>query len=264
MSFLPAPWVERIGTALARWHLRACTSVGARTVLRGPPIVLNSGVVVIGDDFSLSSAPVRSHLVASGTMRIGDRVHIGGGAAISCVGEIEIGDDVSIGDFAMIFDSDFHVADDIGAIAAPKPIRIAQGVRVGHRVVILPGSTIGAGAVVKAGSVISGVIPDNAIVEGNPARPSRPNDGSSREASLLDIPSLVMQVLGLTSLPDVQDGPKQIAKWDSFGSLRLIVAIEERFGVALSEDQFKSARSIGELAAHVKAAQRTGWHEPIQ
>lgn len=227
-------------------------------MLRGAPFIVNSGELRIGDDFYLSSAPVRSHLNVVGRMRIGNRVRIGGGAAISCRGAIEIEDDVSIGDFAIILDSDFHVATDISTEAPPKPILISRGVRIGHRVVVLPGSTIGAGAIVKAGSVISGVIPENAAVEGNPARQSLPDDGSIRpsEASPSDVPALVMRVLGLSALPDIEDGPQQIARWDSLGALRIIVAIEERFGVALSEDQFKATRSIGDLMAQVASGTR--------
>jgi acyl carrier protein len=63
-----------------------------------------------------------------------------------------------------------------------------------------------------------------------------------------------MQVLSLPSIPDASAGPEQIAQWDSLGALRLIVAIEDTFGIALGEDQMKAARSIRDLATHVEAA----------
>ena len=51
--------------------------------------------------------------------------------------------------------------------AAP---RILRGARVGGGSVLLPGVTIGANALVGAGSVVTKDVPDRAIVVGNPAR----------------------------------------------------------------------------------------------
>jgi acetyltransferase-like isoleucine patch superfamily enzyme/acyl carrier protein len=220
-------------------------------------LVHNSGELVIGDDFQMVSTPVRSHLWVTGKMRIGNRVRIGAGAAISALGNVEIADDVSMGDFVIVMDSDFHVADDFHANAVPRPVRIGAGARLGHRVVVLPGSSVGAKAVVVAGSVVSGDVADGAVVEGNPARPRfRGQDAGGEPSAVADVPRLVMQVLALQSLPEASAGPEQIAQWDSLGALRLIVAIEETFGITLAEDQMKASRSIRDLAAHVEAARR--------
>ncbi len=48
--------------------------------------------------------------------------------------------------------------------------RILRGARVGGGSVLLPGVTIGANALVGAGSVVTKDVPDRAIVLGNPAR----------------------------------------------------------------------------------------------
>jgi acetyltransferase-like isoleucine patch superfamily enzyme len=251
-------WVEqlrdRYGEAVDRRRLRACTAVGSRPMLRGAPFVHNSGILLIGDDFCLNSYPVRSHLFVTGSLRIGNRVRIGSGAAISCMGELEIRDDVSIGAFSIILDSNFHVAEDFRANAAPKRICVGKGASLGHRVVVLPGSTLGAGVVVRAGSVVSGDVPDGAVVEGNPARARLERDDLA-EVDARNVPTLVMHVLGLSSVPDLQHGPGQIPQWDSLGALRLIVALEEELGVALAEDQVKAVRSIRELMDHVEAVQ---------
>jgi acetyltransferase-like isoleucine patch superfamily enzyme len=229
--------------------------VGKGPVLQGAPRITNWGELVIGDDFRMISTPVQSHLWVSGRMRIGSRVRVGAGAAISALGSVDIGDDVSMGNFVIIMDSDFHVAENTEVNAVPRPVRIGDGARLGHRTVVMPGSTVGARAVVVAGSVVSGEVPEGAVVEGNPARARlRGADAGGDPPDAIDVPRLVMQVLALPSLPDASAGPTQIAQWDSLGALRLIVAIEETFGIALAEDEMKAARSIRDLATRVEAA----------
>ena len=52
----------------------------------------------------------------------------------------------------------------------PKPIIVGSDVLIGFRATILPGVTIGHGAVVGAGSVVPSDVPPYAIVAGNPAQ----------------------------------------------------------------------------------------------
>ena len=51
-----------------------------------------------------------------------------------------------------------------------QPVRIGNDVWIGANSVILPGSTVGNGAVIAAGSVVKMNVPDFAIVGGNPAK----------------------------------------------------------------------------------------------
>ena len=50
-----------------------------------------------------------------------------------------------------------------------KPITIEDGAWVGMQSLILPGVTLGQGAVVSAGSVVTSSVPPNTLVAGNPA-----------------------------------------------------------------------------------------------
>jgi acetyltransferase-like isoleucine patch superfamily enzyme len=245
-------WLEEV---LARRRLHACNALGRRPVVRGAPMIYNTGKLVIGDDFSLNSVPIRSHLVVTGSMRIGNRVRIGAGATVSCLESVEISDDVIVGAFVIILDSDYHMAEDVSAEAIPRPVRIAEGVRIGHHVTILPGSTIGKGARLRSGSVVSGEARENAVLEGNPARPAGNHDFAG-DARTADVPKMAMQVLGLSRVPGVHDGPMTIPEWDSLGALRLIVALEETYGIALSEDEFKGARTLLDLMEHIEEARR--------
>ncbi|NOH50889.1 sugar O-acetyltransferase [Vibrio rotiferianus] len=56
-----------------------------------------------------------------------------------------------------------------------KPIYIADKVWIGANVVVLPGVSIGFGAVVGAGSVVTQDVPENTVVVGNPARVVKEN-----------------------------------------------------------------------------------------
>ena len=51
-----------------------------------------------------------------------------------------------------------------------EPVYINDDVWIGSRAIILPGVSVGKGAVVAAGAVVTQNVPDFAIVGGNPAK----------------------------------------------------------------------------------------------
>jgi len=53
---------------------------------------------------------------------------------------------------------------------------VKKGASIGANSIILPGLTVGERALIGAGSVITGDVPDNAVVAGNPARILRYRD----------------------------------------------------------------------------------------
>jgi serine acetyltransferase len=241
--------LDRAKSAL--W-LRKVTRCGEGVVVDGQPLIVNAGEMTIGDGARLSSRPVQSHFVLgdNAVLEIGKRVSVSYGAAVSAQSEVRIGDDTTIGPFVVIMDSDFHVVGDRAAHSVPTPIRIGRNVTIEARVTVLRGSTIGDGARIKSGSVVSGHIPASAVVGGVPAR-SLVQESPSQKA---DLPTLVMRVLNLAVLPDLKDGPDQIPQWDSLGSLKLLLALEQTFGVTIGERQLKSAQSVAGLAEIVRVA----------
>lgn len=68
-----------------------------------------------------------------------------------------------------------------------------------------------------------------------------------------DMCDLVQAVLGLSSRPSPDQGPGQIPEWDSLGALRLLLAIEDAYGVSISEAQMRSDTTIAALSAMVAA-----------
>ena len=51
-----------------------------------------------------------------------------------------------------------------------RPVAIHDDVWIGTRVIILPGVTVGRGAIIGAGAIVTKDIPEYAIVGGNPAK----------------------------------------------------------------------------------------------
>ncbi len=83
---------------------------------------------------------------------------------------VSIGNNVSIGMRSVII---AHFRDlTAHARATDRPtVRIEDDVYIGPGVIVLPNVTIGQGAVVSAGSVVSSSVPARTLVRGNPARP---------------------------------------------------------------------------------------------
>lgn len=93
---------------------------------------------------------------------------------ISCFKKIEIGDDVKISEGVTIRDSDNHKIIREG-FETTKPIKIGNHVWIGLNAVILKGVTIGDGAVIAAGSIVTKDVPAHTLVGGVPAKVIKEN-----------------------------------------------------------------------------------------
>lgn len=105
---------------------------------------------------------------------IGDYVDISSGVLLATDGGLEIGDRTLIGFRAMILSDNHEIPENKSPIFFGKLIRekviIKNDVWIGGYSVILAGVTIGEGAVVAAGSVVTKDVPDFTIVAGVPAK----------------------------------------------------------------------------------------------
>lgn len=105
---------------------------------------------------------------------IGDRVGIRPYCMISASDSIVIEDDVIVGAFTSIIDSDHTFAQGRPNVMhnslASSPIRIGRGTWLAERVAVLRGSSIGRCCIVGANSVVKGELPDYSIAVGAPAR----------------------------------------------------------------------------------------------
>lgn len=101
-------------------------------------------------------------------LKIGDNVAIGDRTEIHAGCEVTIGDNSLISWDCCIMDRDYHKL--MSDTEIFKPVHIGINVWIGSRALILKGITIGDGAVVAAGSVVTRDVPAKTIVAGNPAR----------------------------------------------------------------------------------------------
>lgn len=102
-------------------------------------------------------------------LKIGDNSHINKKCFLDARGYCYIGNSVSISHQAMILTAT-HDINSKNFAEMHKSVRIDDYVWVGARATILPGVTIGRGAVVAAGSVVTRDVPAGAVVYGVPAR----------------------------------------------------------------------------------------------
>jgi acetyltransferase-like isoleucine patch superfamily enzyme len=249
--------VERARNAF--W-LRACDQVGHEPRLRGRPTVsAYGGHIRIGDRFGLASRPVASHLMTGpdGVIEIGHDVSIAHGAAIAAFERVQIGHGTLIGPFVIIMDTNFHsAAGDQSMQHDCRPVVIGDGCRIGSRVTITRGGSVGNGAEILAGSVVSTAIPPGACAGGGRARiVGRAGEAASRwDSAAAALPSLVMQSLKLDVPPDLDADPSGVPHWDDSGVLRLLAAIEGLFGVGLDTTEISSAHTFADIAAAVERA----------
>ncbi len=108
-----------------------------------------------------------------GEIHIGDDVVISRGVHLVAFARIDIGNGSMIGEYTSLRDANHR----IGYNIAPRhsghdaaPIRIGNNVWIGRGATVLPGISIGDGAVVGANAVVTHNVPAHTIVAGVPAR----------------------------------------------------------------------------------------------
>lgn len=136
-----------------------------------------------------------------GSFYLGARSYVGPQTEIHVSTGVTIADDVMIAWGGTLIDTNNHSlwaaerADDVriaggrdGLTAADKdwtrihcaPLHVGPRAWLGLRAIVLPGVTLGAGAIVGAGSVVTRDVPAWTVVAGNPARPIRTLSGPDR------------------------------------------------------------------------------------
>lgn len=156
--------------------------LGSGVKLRGIPQIsrLASARILIGDRVVLNSRGLRYHAYMHSPVKLlvdapGAVIEIGddsrlNGACIHAMRRITIGRRCLFAANSQVIDSNAHLlsmdspSDRISSRDVPKPVVIEDDVWLGLNVIVLPGSHIGAGSVIGAGVVVSGIIPPRSLV----------------------------------------------------------------------------------------------------
>ena len=129
--------------------------------------VINRGGRVEVDNCQFYSG-VRLEIGPGALLRIGNGTYLNRNTLVVAQKEVRIGIGCKIAWDVVIMDSDLHPVDDLPMV--DKPVAIGDFVWIGCRCIILKGVTIGDGAVIAAGSVVTKDIPAGAIAGGVPAK----------------------------------------------------------------------------------------------
>ncbi len=134
--------------------------------------------VVLGDNVRIREhgwVQVTSQLTNPGKgLTVGADTYIGPHSVLGAGGGIAIGRNVTMGAYVQLLGEDHGFADPDRPIneqgVSRQGIRIGDDCWLGNSVIVLDGVSIGMGAVVGAGSVVTRDVPPRTIVAGNPAR----------------------------------------------------------------------------------------------
>lgn len=105
-------------------------------------------------------------------LKVGNISRFNIGCLLNLGDKITIGNHVGFGQQVMILTESHAIgpAEYRSGELRPKPVKIGNGCWVGARAMILPGVTIGDGAVVAAGAIVTKDVPPHTVVAGIPAK----------------------------------------------------------------------------------------------
>ena len=177
---------------LSTYYAQRCQVIGERFLVKGLMRLSNRGTFEVGNNCLIDSSWMRSVKIDVGRdaiLKIGSQVYLNEGVNITCNISVSIGNRCLFAPEVVIIDDDGHPVDwqhrhDYWP-AGPKtrlgaPVIIEDNVWLGTRAMVLKGVTIGAGAVIAAGAVVTRPVPAGTLVAGVPARVIRQIESKSR------------------------------------------------------------------------------------
>ena len=126
-------------------------------------------------------------LTSRSVLDIGRLCSVTSEVVLNLANPITLEDEVAVSPRAMLFTHSYWQSVLEGYEAQVGPIHVARKAWIGASATVLPGSTIGEGAIVMANSCVSGDVGLRTLVAGVPARPIRSELGSALSAEDRDV-----------------------------------------------------------------------------
>jgi len=158
-----------------------CAKVGKSLYLEvNFPLILGYGLIYVGNNVTIGgnvTLIVSYKAKLDPTITIGNNVYIGYASLLSCADSITIGNKVRIAEGCRIYDNNNHPVDPV-ARTRNEPVGekdiasviLEDETWIGAYSTILKGVTVGQGAVVATGAVVTEDVPALTTVAGNPAK----------------------------------------------------------------------------------------------
>lgn len=163
-----------------RWHKtrvlsrvlysRAFASFGAKTVLVRPLKLQGIDRIHVGEGCAIFEDVWLACEPGSGPIEIGNATYLGHQVHIHADDPIRIGSACVLADGVFVASTDHLRGTPAAGSTATGPVSIGDRVFLGQRAIVLGGVSIGDGATIAAGAVVTKDVPAGAIVGGVPAR----------------------------------------------------------------------------------------------
>jgi acetyltransferase-like isoleucine patch superfamily enzyme len=149
-------------------------SVGQKCTIWGRFMADKPWCLSLGQRVNIEDSVYLKIVSDEASLKLADFVFIGRNSEFDVMQDVSVGAHTVIAPGCFITDHNHQTAANLRIdqqLSRPVPVRIGRDVWLGAGAVILPGVTIGDGAVVGAGAVVTHDVPAGAVVAGVPARP---------------------------------------------------------------------------------------------
>ncbi len=161
------------------WYRRHFREFGEKSLLSPGIMLIRPDRISIGSNSSILRNCILEVCWPEGRIEIGNEVSIGEYTHITAANKIVVGNGVLTGRFVLITDNSHGSGDSrqeleisplTRDVVSKGEVAIGNNVWIGDKVSILPGVHIGDGCVIGANSVVTKDIPAYSIAVGNPCR----------------------------------------------------------------------------------------------
>lgn len=149
-------------------YRRGFAHIGQRSVICKPRALRGVDRIRIGDDVSVYSGAWLA-CEGAGQIVVGDGTYLGHDVHLHAMDDLTIGRNCMLVDGVYIGTAD-HDRANRETVTSSGPVTLGDNVFVGQRAIILGGVSVGDGATIGGGAVVTKDVPAGATVAGVPAR----------------------------------------------------------------------------------------------